>query len=213
MKLIMENWRRFLTEGIDPRIQKILDMMESPGGTKVAQYIRRTEKGKAITFEYRRVTDDERGVGNLVIEREPSHEGECSGGWHIASSVAEKGWGPLLYEVALEWASANAGGLTSDRRQVSDQAASVWDKYLQRFPDAAQLDIDNTRDSWKGVKQLTPDDPSDDCEQDSAWRDMSDKLGGEFTDDSWQESPLSKLYKKDNTEVIDYLKSKELWKE
>jgi hypothetical protein len=160
------------------------------------------------------VTDDEHGTGKVIIEK-TGYTGECSGGWTVASSDAEKGWGPLLYEVALEWASANGGGLTADRRQVSSHAASVWDKYLQRFPNAAQLDIDLTRDAWKnsGIQQITPDDPSDDCEQDSAWTDMSDQLGGQFTYDSWKESPLSKLYKKDNTEVIDYLKRKELWKE
>ena len=126
----------------------------------------------------------------------------------------KRGGGPLLYEVALEWTSANGGGLTADRRQVSSHALVVWDKYLQRFPNAAQLDIDNKRKAWKTVQQLTPDDPSDDCEQDSAWSNMRDQLGtGGFTYDSWQESSLSKLYKKDNTEVIDYLKSKELWKE
>ena len=92
MKLIMENWRRFLTESIDPRIQKILDMMESPGDEKVAQYIRRTEKDTEVTFEYRRVSDDERGPGKVIIEK-TGYTGECSGGWTVGSSQAEKGWG------------------------------------------------------------------------------------------------------------------------
>ena len=44
---------------------------------------------------------------------------------------AQKGWGPLLYEIALEWASQNSGGLTADRGIVSPKALAVWDKYVK----------------------------------------------------------------------------------
>lgn len=35
MKLLIENWRKYLNEGIDPRIQKQIDSLVSLGGVGV----------------------------------------------------------------------------------------------------------------------------------------------------------------------------------
>lgn len=58
--------------------------------------------------------------------------GSCGGAWIVTSSNAKQGWGPLMYDVAIEWASLNGKGLAPDRDQVSDDALRVWDRYTQR---------------------------------------------------------------------------------
>jgi hypothetical protein len=206
MKLLFENWRRFLNEGLDPRIQKQLDALfalpdvgvaiipDGAGGMGV-MYVRIED---AETQQFSELTDEDSPYGGVDIGKaEPELEGPCLSGYIILSTKAERGWGPLLYEVALEWASQEGGGLTPDRETVSGYAKAVWDKYQERFPDAAQLDIDLRSPPADDIQQITPDDPSDDCQQDSAWQDMSG---------DWQDSSLSKLYRKETAEVMQALK-------
>jgi hypothetical protein len=55
--------------------------------------------------------------------------------WFIATTHAEGGWGPLVYDVAMEWASMNGSGLASDRDIVSQDALRVWGFYKDKRPD------------------------------------------------------------------------------
>jgi hypothetical protein len=123
----------------------------------------------------------------------------CLNGFTIASTKATRGWGPLLYEVVLEWTSQEGrAGLMADRRGVSDYAVAVWDKYLDRGDvDKKQLDIDPEGAEQFNTQQLTPDDPEDDCSQKSAVR-----RGGS---DGWQDTSISKLYNKPNAEAMSAL--------
>jgi len=75
---------------------------------------------------------------------------------------------------------------------------AVWDKYLVRGDvDRKQLDIDAQGAEQFNTQQLTPDDPEDDCSQRSAVR----RRGPE----GWQDTSVSKLYNKTNTEVMSAL--------
>jgi hypothetical protein len=228
MKLLLENWRRYiaLNEGIDPRIQKQLDAlvkMEDVGIaiTKDASF--------GIAFKYVLITDPEadhpqfrdmafpgdlsdkggdRGKYDLygqveIYKSEPSGDGECFDGHIVLATGATKGWGPLLYEVALEWASQRGGGLTADRGIVSDKAMAVWAKYEKRGDvDAKQMDIDHalsgTREKQKQYPQLTPDKPEDDCDQGKA-------IGAVGKD--WASLPVSKMFYKPNADVMQALKA------
>lgn len=51
--------------------------------------------------------------------------------WEVLESRAGQGYGPLLYDIAMEYATENGIGIMSDRVSVSDEAVSVWDYYLQ----------------------------------------------------------------------------------
>ena len=82
----------------------------------------------------------------------------CSGAWGVISAYSRKGWGPFLYDLAMEYAGDN--GLTCDRLTVSPEAAAVWKFYLSRRSDI----ITKQLDQYRGEK-LTPDDESDDCMQ------------------------------------------------
>jgi len=217
MKLILENWRGFLKEGIDPRIQKQLDrLLASPDmGISIAPVKEYDADARMFIYvtredgKWRELTTS-RGTPFGVAEiMEPNDRdtGPCDDAWIVVVTQAEKGWGPLLYEVALEWASQHANGLTADRAMVSDSAWAVWAKYMKRGDvKADQLDIfhDPAAYAYRDpddptFPQLTPDDESDDCEQVK-----SVEVGGEKY---WMDQPTAKAYKKGSSEVMDALRA------
>ena len=237
MKKLMENWRRFLVEGLDSRIQRQLDYLIGWENIGIAI----TSEGFGRTFKYVLITDpkadppqyhDMARRGDLspaeaeqydeddfydnrekyelygsvdIMETREDEEGPCFGGWTVMGADAEKGWGPLLYEVAIEWASQNGGGLTSDRFSVSSDAQAVWDKYAKRGNNVDIQQMDTNHDpSASGAKvnttvpQLTPDNKSDDCDQAR----VISKDGPD-----WHKNSTSKMYKKNKPEVMQALKS------
>jgi GNAT superfamily N-acetyltransferase len=120
--------------------------------------------------------------GSVVIGPTNRVEGKCSGAMVVYSSDAERGWGPLLYDIAMELATKLAGGLTSDRQSVSRFAHAVWAKYLTRS-DVSHAQLDDHPDG-----PLTPHDKDDDCLQSQARKYAP-------TDD-WTTAPESKVYRK-----------------
>jgi hypothetical protein len=194
----MENWKSFLTEiggenvATDPRIQKAIDRLfeiEDLG-------IHIEQSGSDVEIEYVHLKGDYVSPvsGYINIEKKRHYVGPCLDGWTISRSETDKGWGPLLYEVAMEWASRNGGGLTPDRQVVSDLAKQVWYKYAAR-DDIIKTQLDAHKND--NLKQLTPDDEADDCVQFMAARDADPN--------DWTTSPLSKIYSKNNLEVITHL--------
>lgn len=77
-------------------------------------------------------------VGMIAFDNPDSHKGQAWGAKEILRSAAEKGYGPLMYDIAM----AIAGGIMSDRESVSNSAKGVWSKYLNNRSDveAKQLD-------------------------------------------------------------------------
>jgi len=225
MKLLMESWRQYINEGVDPRIQKQIDNLLATPELGVAiytedirvrvQYVRIWLPGELAVHE--KFTDIEQ-YGHLAASHLPHGavrigiptytEGKCLGGMVVKHAKAASGWGPLLYEIALEYASKHSSGLTSDRYEVSEYAEKVWEKYaLRSGVEKDQLDIHMddydrrvyTRGGGTAPKQLTPDIERDDCVQAS-----SIEYGAEH-DEVWHETPLSKMYKKSNDEVTQAL--------
>lgn len=201
----MENWRRFLTESIDSRIERMIyDLAEV--GFKIA--IDKTSMGQSVWYDVMLVDEfGERLRGNNVrIKSNGANEfGECiygSNAWYVSSAASDAGVGPLLYDVAIELASLEGGGLMSGRYSVSGEAAAVWDKYDERGDiDSEQLDIElGFRSNPHALAQLTPDDDTDDCIQDSAVN------YGHETDDRepwyWSDRSLSRIFRKRKTPVI-----------
>lgn len=107
--------------------------------------------------------------------------GPCDGAWEVVWAAADHAWGPLLYDVAMEWATMNGGGLISDRSEVSPESRAVWDYYFNKIQAAKSYQLDDLENT------LTPEE-KDNCNQLSA-------KGIDGTD-SWQDSPLSKRYTK-----------------
>lgn len=133
-------------------------------------------------------------------------DGPCLQGAVITSTRATRGWGPILYEVALEVASYLSFGLAADRGSpktgVSPFAREVWAKYAMRSDiQSYQLDVDpdTTLDLKSvGLQNITPD-RADDCNQTAAYRNP----GGPM--DNLIDHPLTLMYKKDNHNLYDAL--------
>ena len=190
MKLIMENWRGYLAEGM----KTVADLPDD-----IYIGIQGNEHNDDVDFYYAKKdgyeTDPYGDLTGMVSIRRAGEtkptwgkaksDGPCSDAWIVAGTEASKGWGPLLYDVAIEWATANGGGLTPDRHSVSMDAAKVWDYYLNKRSDVSADQLDDLENS------LT--DPEDDnCVQVSA-RDYAGK--------NWADTPLSKKYTKAPTTI------------
>ena len=138
--------------------------------------------------------DEQSGLfqkGEIKITR-PLGMGKCLDAYEVGSVYANiPKLGPLLYDIAIELAGKN--GLMSDRRMVSADAWKVWNYFLNNRSDVASRQLDSDPGT------LTPED-DDDCNQ------VSSKLDGENVR-NWSKSPLSKVYYKQGTPVIDELKS------
>lgn len=134
--------------------------------------------------------------GSVYSDRAPVplfKTGPCMNAWIVGMSGARSGWGPMLYDVTLEYASQNGPGLTADRHTVSGSARKVWETYLEGRSDVEERQLDNLEN------ELTPE-RFDNCRQDSAY----DRPPG------FPDSALSKLYHKSGTPVIDELRSRDL---
>tara|TARA_Y100000310_G_scaffold196151_1_gene196187 strand:- start:1727 stop:2467 length:741 start_codon:yes stop_codon:yes gene_type:complete len=217
----------------DPRIQRQLDALLELPGVGIAHTGPGAGGGSAVRFEYSQIEDaaawppsrralglqrpeglpEGRPWGSITILKSGG-EGDCLSGYLVFLSDASHGWGPLLYEVALEWASQKGGGLSSDRSSVSKHAEAVWGIYATDRPsvDKKQMDISHIstpdppfRPRVEDIPQLTPDDESDDCNQQKALEDSGSE--------EWMYSPFSKMYYKGTPEIINALMKANRWVE
>ncbi len=132
------------------------------------------------------------GIGGQVMISQPLQAyGECGGAWEVMGSEAVQGWGPMLYDVAMEYATQNGGGLISDRQAVSPSARNVWDYYMSNRGDVTGIQLDDKQNT------LTPEE-EDNCMQSVAMKGVNPKSGGPMNVE-WQDSPLSKRYTKPPT--------------
>lgn len=54
---------------------------------------------------------------------------KCDKAWIVTNSASRKGYGPLMYDIALSHISPNY--LAADRSSVSDDASKVWNYYYR----------------------------------------------------------------------------------
>ena len=179
MKNLFENWRRYLSEG-----------MKMPEDLPKGVFVTIEVDGKDHYVYYSNKNavklNDESSVTGMILLSPVSRkaDGECLNGMVIAGSDATKGWGPLLYDVAIEHASTFASGLMSDRNQVSPEAYAVWDYYLKNRNDVTWKQLDNPDD------ELTPGVSGDNCYQDPA-EEAGEDRGMKWSDENM---PLSKMF-------------------
>ena len=208
MKEILTEWRKYvLTEGMKTAANL-------PQGSGVA--IRPTANGAVFVYAYggKTLYDEPNprfnpGVperapwGEVLIGKlKPNSQGDCSDAYGIDHSETASGWGPLLYDVAMEWASKNGGGLTSDRGSVSKDAFRVWEYYLEKRPDVESIPLDIRN---RGYEKITPDDESDDCEQA-----ISVKYARDTNSDpkwGWSAQPTAYPYRVSGTPTMDALEA------
>jgi len=115
MKLIMENFRQFLDEAA----KSLTDL----GEFKVFIH-------SESDYEYIGIGTDDNHEAIGGIEIGPI---DCdSKVWYVSQVESKDGWGPLLYDIAMERAVARGrNGLTSDKTtSTSNEAVKVWQYYL-----------------------------------------------------------------------------------
>ena len=124
--------------------------------------------------------------GRVTFGKPMKHYGPCDGALKVGNANANPGWGPLLYDVAIEFATQIGNGLIADRESVSEDAEAVWRHYMTRRSDVESLQLDDF-DNY-----FTPQE-EDNCDQDTAM----DHEGP----NGWMDSPLSKRYTKAPTTI------------
>ena len=185
MKLLRETIRRIL-------LQEGMNMPEQlPSGTVI---VIRDENGFVDVYYGKKDNPQERSknpAGHIeaLLYSRTIHKGECSNALMISHSYIDTGWGPLLYDVAMEYATENYGGLISDRSFVSDDAFDVWDFYAHGRDDVQAHQLDDLENT------LTPTD-SDNCDHDNVAADI-------FGDGIDFGNPLTKRYTKAPTRMAE----------
>ena len=136
--------------------------------------------------------------GTVMFEESYGDE-PCDKSAVIEVTLVADGWGPLLYDIAMEVATMRSNGLAPDRLVVSNDAYGVWDYYLNKRPDVQSHQLDDE------MNTLTPD-PEDNCDQYAA----KDAARLSSSHQKWNETPLSKRYTKEPT-TIKALGDKLIW--
>ncbi|HHZ96656.1 MAG TPA: hypothetical protein EYN67_14170 [Flavobacteriales bacterium] len=89
--------------------------------------------------------------GTLIISA--GRNDPYDGVYIVSGAKAKDGFGPLLYDVALEVAAA--AGLKPDTLDVSDDASAVWKQYATRRSDVKSKPLVDTHDEFELV--MPPD--------------------------------------------------------
>ena len=189
MKLLREYIRELLKEaalGVDALVEKDVYITIDKDGLTDYNVYYSDAKGNPKDS---RIHDT---WGEVSIMRPNKGTGPCGEALHVVYAGAASGWGPLLYDVAMEVATQVGGGLTPDTNSVSNDAQNVWSYYFNNRGDvkSQQLDLTDKEVAYYtdlGLSKLTPDVEEDDCLQSKAIRAYEDK---------WDQAPLSKRYTK-----------------
>ena len=195
MNLLREYIRGILlTESVYPKIMEMIDALEKAKG-----YVE-ILPDRVIVWEPTEISP-RRWVAMVAYETTAGLKvGRCGrAGAVVQSATAKTGMGPLAYDVAIE--AQEGMGLISDRTTVSPAARAVWDYYLNNRPDVEVIQLDDPFNS------LTPED-EDNCDQEVAGGGHSFYGGDKDFGSDWVKSPLSKLYKKSGTPVMDELRKR-----
>ena len=189
MKLLRETIRRMiLQEGMVTADQLPDDVMirikEFGGKSAKITYVYEDERQQKLFPTY--ATAEEPACwGTILIEKDINGIPV----WQVTSSKSGEGYGPLLYDIAMEYATQNGLGLMADRHMVSkgeDGAVNVWNYYLKH-----RVGDDVEAHQMDDRQNTLTDTYEDNVSQDSAIQ-----HGGWY---SWMKHSLSKRYTKSPT--------------
>lgn len=140
----------------------------------------------------------------VVAANSYSPDPPCGGAYMVSWAQVEdpfqaEGWGPMLYDIAMELATMAGSGLIADRSVVSPYAFNVWKYYADSRGDVEKVQLDDKEG------RLTPADTEDDCDQHVAYsgRGTDYFWEPEVRDEEWDphgkdvllKHPLSKMYR------------------
>ncbi len=110
-----------------------------PGDHFIA--IRHTENENGVDWEVVYVDAD----GKPLLEVGWLRLDTKSDPWMVDQADAVHGRGPLLYTVAMEFATINSSGLRPHYRNVSAEAYPVWRYYFHKRQDVTHTPLDPTQ--------------------------------------------------------------------
>lgn len=94
-------------------------------------------------------------LGKMMIGRSFSIPG-AGFAWEVEEVEAEQGYGPLLYDIAMEMVFIlDDAGITPNRISVSNEAKRVWKKYNETRNDVQKIELND--DIFVGVLAERPD--------------------------------------------------------
>ena len=215
MNLLREYIREFLAEAArtadDLPAEDAVVVIEDRGDSFLVYYgrektptLRARSKGEGMLGSIFKMNLGSVYVVDPETERSPYMSSPCGGAWMVAHANAKSGWGPLLYDVAMEWATQKYNGLMADRATVSHEARNIWDYYLSQRGDVKAHQLDNNAIKWN--ERLTPRDPTDDCVQVAITKPRKGYGARPEPEEDWINHPLSKRYTK-SPSTINQLKS------
>jgi len=111
--------------------------------------------------EKKMIIDKSMILGNITVRK---HEGwgPCHDAWEITSVAAVKGFGPTMYDIAMNHVPSKT--LMPDRSSVSSSAKSVWKYYKNNRSDIQALPFDTSkRSALDLVDDTKTDSKEDDC--------------------------------------------------
>lgn len=76
--------------------------------------------------------------------------------WMVDQAHANDGWGPPLYDLAMELATASSGGLRPHFKLVSPDAYEVWKKYFHERQDVEHSPLDKDA-PWEHDEAARPE--------------------------------------------------------
>lgn len=79
-------------------------------------------------------------VGLILLEQAQDFNIDGYGVWIVKESYAQSGWGPFLYDLAMEI----CGTIMSDRETVSGEAFNIWKTYQDGRADITRLQLDSS---------------------------------------------------------------------
>ena len=91
-------------------------------------------------------------VGLILLEQAQDFDIDGYGVWIVKESYAQSGWGPFLYDLAMEI----CGTIMSDREAVSSEAFNVWKIYQDGRPDITRLQLDYPEINIPGFERPLP---------------------------------------------------------
>jgi len=111
-------------------------------------------KGTKITYDIAAdvAKSSDNFIGGVQIQKWGIEPG-CYGAWEVTKAIAQDGFGPVLYDIAM---ADNPEGIFADRSSVTDAAYDMWNFYHKKRYDVDALPMDDVEKNWT-------DSAEDDC--------------------------------------------------
>ena len=127
MKITRRQIRHVIMEALQPKML--------PDGWKMQIHAGDSRGAEGYSFQVALKNDDGRSIGKVAADRHWTDNRCIAGVFEVKGSEVRGGYGPTLYDIAIEWATLNGLGLVADRNSVSIEAERVWEKYFKARPD------------------------------------------------------------------------------